>query len=917
MTIHQVNNLTEPAEIELYDYPWQAPLTPVEEACFASRFSSINEEPEDLTILERQMFEASPSDHKWRQNFFTNTPDYLAKYFAKRYVSLINQGDRKAANTFLREKMEPAQKRVELVMKSYQSLPTTHKVTLLSKEHCDEDPFQPVFFTEHGLPEKFTKKQMAFDFEKAEKNHKPVKNRILAELELDELKEMAFTITKIIDSYWGMTAESNAFDSEGKSEREIEHLTNKVIVIAYEQVAIFVRDHFGIKPPRKYKKQTPNSAASDISRMIDEKWWYDRLVRSRKIMREHLAIAMGQVSNKASPYSSWNCVREHQTQQKANYNYIKQNVLIDNESGEEFDLWDIFKKSNANPAIRRHELMVRCRGCEDIGNELGLQGLFLTLTTPSSYHNHYKRGGFVAHWNGASPRDAQSYLNNVWQRIRSKLGREGIRWFGVRVAEPHHDGTPHWHLLIWVKPEEVSQVRHIFIDYATKADREELHPSFDRKEKRAAKKENIRGPMNYKPRCDFGYIDPEKGTATGYIAKYISKNIDGFAMDDLVSDETGKSVKDMAKNVGAWKSRWAIRQFQFFGGAPVTTYRELRRFANHDRTSFQNYLSQLNREELIAIYEEMEVKVSRKFVGPAIPVELLRVNPRFDSFYVKLLLGEAYQPDIEHPITTVSDVMKAADTGNWHCYIMGQGGPFVKREELLITNSYEVMPFASPHGEAVRKLDGFDVTGKFFKTRIKTYTIAAKAKPEMQKQVEYEFDKPSENPSTWKFKKRTVSFVEVTKADASAKGSEATAIGSSAASRSSVNNCTEPERGSKQVRELSPDIEYEIKRLIEEYDLSESFRSDLIRGRVIQLSKEKSIKLRFGATERQPDHLVYQHKQQIDLSWLNEDKPEEVILSDDDEDYVQPNLSCFGMHRPASKSWADYADLVEEEWPLA
>jgi len=56
-------------------------------------------------------------------------------------------------------------------------------------------------------------------------------------------------------------------------------------------------------------------------------------------------------------------------------------------------------------------------------------------------------------------------MTRLWARIRAKLARERLQPYGFRVVEPHHDGTPHWHLLLFAPPSYVERITAVIKNY--------------------------------------------------------------------------------------------------------------------------------------------------------------------------------------------------------------------------------------------------------------------------------------------------------------------------------------------------------------------------------------------------------------------------------------------------------------------
>ncbi len=301
-----------------------------------------------------------------------------------------------------------------------------------------------------------------------------------------------------------------------------------------------------------------------IGRMTDAAWW-------RRVLRKHVgrgveqsARELGLVHRHKGLYCSDETMRWHASQQVRNRAALEGQEAV-NQFGQVFSLDALADKGLAKAANRRADLMVRARGCDNFAQKNDHAGLFITWTAPSAYHPRRESGHANGRYiDGHTPRDAHEVIKAQWSKALSVLHRKGIKPYGFRVVEPHHDGTPHWHILLFMPKAQQGQVINVLSRYAQQPHSEEMTS-------RAARK----------ARFDAKPIDWKRGTAAGYIAKYIAKNIDGRGEMGAIGEDFEAAgdtcATDTAARVRAWASRWGIRQFQPIGQPHVTAYRELRR----------------------------------------------------------------------------------------------------------------------------------------------------------------------------------------------------------------------------------------------------------------------------------------------------------------------------------------------------
>lgn len=424
----------------------------------------------------------------------------------------------------------------------------------------------------------------------------------------------------------------------------------------YGQIATMARV-FNILPMhwRCYRKGKLDSerAIAALSRLADDRWWLRRLKMQRMQWREALQIAIGNVHCNASPYASRQAIHDVNARRQSNLDYLRRCELENVATGERVDLMEKVLASIANPAIRRMELMNTLAGIETYAARNDHCGLFITLTTPARFHPVQRSGDkgsarFNSRWQrqAFTPKDGQRYLVALWGKIRTAFKDRRLQAYGMRVVEPHHDGTPHWHMMVFTPQAQRQVVVDLMQHYALQQDAEE--------------------PGAHQHRFQCKHLN--RGGAAAYLAKYVAKNLDGYALEEEIDRETGTPLSDTARAVSAWAATWRIPQFHPFGLPGIGVYRECRRIRGQN------------------------------------------LSPQFDA--------------------GTEAVRAAADAGDFAGYIQAQGGANVPRSHQWVRVAREASATRNAYDESITKVVGIYAPHlgreRLYRTRTEQWRIVAK-----------------------------------------------------------------------------------------------------------------------------------------------------------------------------------------------
>ena len=260
-----------------------------------------------------------------------------------------------------------------------------------------------------------------------------------------------------------------------------------------------------------------------------------------------------------------------QTKQKLK----KQKVFLDNSylydkiGRNYYPLSNFIVSAYHSPERYYGEIQNRVNSLSLLAEKRGLSPVFMTITLPSEFHAYKQdgRGKLVPNpkYNGTPPKEAAKILTKMFTKLRhdrslKELSKEERIYF--RVDEPHKDGTPHTHVLMFIPKERIPRLIEAF-------------------------KRLYRIDTNKIER-----ITDKIGNSVAYVMKYVNK---------VLPLSNKKELSKKERYLNAWYSKHQIIRFKSSRTlAPLELYRLL-----HDRFSLIA-VTKLYHEHSLRIYADID-----------------------------------------------------------------------------------------------------------------------------------------------------------------------------------------------------------------------------------------------------------------------------------------------------------------------
>lgn len=151
--------------------------------------------------------------------------------------------------------------------------------------------------------------------------------------------------------------------------------------------------------------------------------------------------------------------------------FLEYSYVLNEITGQTFSLLDFIISSNHTPDRYHAEIQNRIHTLEREAIEAGLSPVFLTMTLPSEFHEMKRdrvTGKMINNplYDGTTPKNAVKLLTKQFAKLRHDRSLKELskqkKMMYYRVNEPHKDGTPHTHILLFIPKDRIERVENAF-----------------------------------------------------------------------------------------------------------------------------------------------------------------------------------------------------------------------------------------------------------------------------------------------------------------------------------------------------------------------------------------------------------------------------------------------------------------------